>query len=127
MPIKQTPLVSAKSLYFSVFGVCASLLLLVVLIRANYSLYERNGIARENKNTLEREFTELEHRKNQLSASLKAIETKKGQEIALRKQFDMGRPGEELLIVVEQTPEKTLPIVEEDMWTVIKKYIPFLQ
>ncbi len=114
-----------KSIFFSPIGVALSLVLLVVLVRANYSLYEKNDTARENRETLLRELNAMELRKDRLSATLGRIGTDKGEEIALREQYDMGREGEEMIVVVDLDETKSAQAEEASLWGYIRSLVPF--
>lgn len=114
-----------KSIFFSPIGVALSLVLLVVLVRANYSLYEKNDTARENRETLLRELNAMELRKDRLSATLGRIGTDKGEEIALREQYDMGREGEEMIVVVDLDEAKSAQTEESTLWSYIRSLVPF--
>lgn len=47
----------------------------------------------------------LEGRKERLDESLKRLQTERGLEEELREQFSLAREGEELIVIVEKTPE----------------------
>ncbi len=103
-----------------------SAIVLFVLLRANYSLYVRNDAARENRETLKRELATLEQRRDRLSATLGRIGTEKGEEIALREQYDVGKEGEELLVVVDLDEANTGANIKASLWDRIRSFIPFL-
>ncbi|MFM2414437.1 MAG: hypothetical protein RI911_130 [Candidatus Parcubacteria bacterium] len=104
------------------------LVILIVSIKANYSLYTRNDKARENKDTLQSELDALKERKDALVAMLGKIDTDKGQEIALRRRFDMGREGEELIVIVESDEASEASKVRtSSIFETLKEYIPFFR
>jgi hypothetical protein len=102
------------------------LLFLGLLVKANISLYHKNTLARENNDTLKTELSRHEARKAQLASALQRIDTKKGEEIALRRQFDVGNTNERLLVIVEDKTGGKGGQEEETVWETIKRYIPFL-
>lgn len=115
-----------KQLFFSPIGVVVLLVMLFVLAKANYSLYVRNEAARENRATLQRELTMMEHRRERLVATLGRIGTEKGEEIALRGQYDVGKAGEEMIVVLNQETSARQNIPVETFWSRIRAFIPFL-
>ncbi len=115
-----------RQLFFSPIGIFLSLLFLFVLVKANYSLYIRNDAARENRTTLQRELSTMEHRRDRLLATLGRIGTEKGEEIALREQYDVGREGEEMVVVLDQDIQKQQTTIDDSLWSRIRSFIPFL-
>jgi hypothetical protein len=115
-----------RRLYFSPIGIFFVLLFLGLLVKANISLYHKNTLARENNDTLKTELSRYEARKAQLASALQRIDTKKGEEIALRRQFDVGNTNERLLVIVEDKTGGKGGQEEETVWETIKRYIPFL-
>ena len=115
-----------KRLLFSPIGIAFSLIVLVVIVKANYSLYIRNDAARENRETLVRELHAMENRKARLTATLGRIGTDKGEEIALREQYDMGREGENMLVVTDLDSGGPSEDETRTLWQTIRSFIPFL-
>lgn len=115
-----------KRLLCSPIGIVFSALILFVLLKANYSLYLRNDAARENRETLQRELATLEHRKDRLTATLGRIGTEKGEEIALREQYDVGKDGEELLVVIDLEGTQHASDEQSTLWGLIRSFIPFI-
>lgn len=114
-----------RQLFFSPVGIFFSLLFLFVLIKANYSLYIRNDAARENRTTLQRELHTMEQRRDRLLATLGRIGTEKGEEIALREQYDVGRAGEEMVVVLDQDAPPHVDASLDTVWSRIRAFIPF--
>lgn len=114
-----------RQLFFSPVGIFFSLLFLFVLIKANYSLYIRNDAARENRTTLQRELHTMEQRRDRLLATLGRIGTEKGEEIALREQYDVGRAGEEMVVVLDQDAPPRVDASSDTVWSRIRAFIPF--
>ena len=115
-----------KQLFFSPIGIALSIVFLFVLVKANYSLYIRNDAARENRTTLQRELNTMEERRDRLLATLGRISTEKGEEIALREQYDVGKVGEEMIVVLDQDTPQRQSIVDDTLWSKIRAFIPFL-
>lgn len=115
-----------KQLFFSPIGIALSIVLLFVLVKANYSLYIRNDAARENRTTLQRELNTMEERRDRLLATLGRISTEKGEEIALREQYDVGKTGEEMIVVLDQDMPQRQSVIDDTLWSKIRAFIPFL-
>ncbi len=114
-----------KQFIFSPIGIVLSIIVLFVVTKANYSLYVRNDAARENRETLHRELSALEYIRDRLAATLGRIGTQKGEEIALRQQYDVGNDGEELLIVIDNEAVIETGTETTSIWKKIKSFIPF--
>lgn len=79
--------------------------LLVVLVFAGMSAYGRYSIAVEmaaRKEAIERELAELEARRAALSEEVEYITSERGIEAEMRRQFDVAREGEQVVIIVDE-------------------------
>lgn len=54
--------------------------------------------------TVEDEIKDMNLKKNNLEANIERLKTSVGQEEELRKKFQIKKPGEEVLVIVDQAP-----------------------
>jgi cell division protein FtsB len=87
--------------------VIASLFLVV-------SVYERFTIEREmaaRRDAVEAEAAALEARKGELQREVEYLSREESVEAEIRKHFDVAREGEQVVIIMDNTPTTTEPIV----------------
>ena len=91
-------------------GILVEVLVLVSfwLLSLIWGLIGKTHIAVSQANDAKREYVALESRKAQLEASLAVLATARGRDAAIRTDFGVARPGEEVIVVVPSattTPE----------------------
>ena len=87
-------------------------LLLLVLLLA-YSAFTRYQIAKDmadRREVAEEEVVELERQRRQLEQKVEYLSNERGIESELRRQFDVTLPGEEVIVIVEDTEDEVLPL-----------------
>lgn len=57
----------------------------------------------------EREYRSIEERKEVLERDLHVLETPRGQEALVRSSFDVGKEGEEVIVVLDALPATSTP------------------
>ena len=100
-----------RTLQRLLFGKVALIVLLIILVftvRGAWSVYERSEYARESRTHAERELAELEAREHVLSEELQRLQTPRGVEEEIRQKFDVGREGEQLIVLID-APEPAAP------------------
>ena len=109
----------------------ASPLMLIVLIvlagvigNATLNVLEKEKITRERVNIVSDDVTELEERKTFLEQEIEDLKTPGGQERAFREQFGAAKPGEQVIVLVDD-PDSTVykNDIDESFWMKIKYFI----
>jgi cell division protein FtsB len=83
-------------------------ILLVITVFLFISVYDRYLIARdmaERRAEVESDLADLETRRTELSAEVQYLSNERGIEAEMRRQFDIARDGEQVVIIVEEEPE----------------------
>ena len=68
------------------------------------------AITAENRKIAENKVRELEEDKEKLSANIAKLKTESGIEETIREKFGLVKPGEDVIIIVE---DKNLPVVND--------------
>lgn len=85
------------------------LFLLVVLAMSGvWGIYRKDQESLVLKEQAVSQLAALSTQQDQLKDSISALETERGKEAALREQYNMGRDGEGMVIIVE--PQKPAPV-----------------
>ena len=100
-----------------------TLILLIFLfsIRASFRVYQNKNESEKAALAKQEEFKNLEDRQNLLYLKLKRIATPEGRESELRKKFTVGKPGENVAIIVE-AEEGTSTSVNLSIWQSIRNF-----
>lgn len=90
--------------------------LCVIAILLSMSVYERYGVERDmsdRRTASETEFERQQARKIHVEQRVEYLEGDRGIEEEIRKNFDVAKDGEQVIILVGTDEEETAPIVEE--------------
>lgn len=88
------------------------LVLLLVCLAVAWSAYGRYTITRnvvQEKLRAEAEVIELEARKKELEERVNYITNERGIEAEMRRQFDIAREGEQVVIIIDTPPSTKAP------------------
>lgn len=89
-----------------------------------WDVYHKERESRTLRGQAEMRLKDLADRDARLRSEIAALKTERGQEEALREQYEVGRAGENLVIIVE--PPQPLPIVATTTFrTWLQKFLPF--
>jgi len=84
-------------------------ILLILTLLILISALKRYSIAREmseRREEIDQEIVALEERRDSLEDEVKYISSERGKEAEMRRQFDMARKGEKVVIVLDEKEEK---------------------
>ncbi len=104
-------------------GILIGVLLLLSfwLLSLIWGLVGKTHIAVSQANDAKRQYQALESRKAALEANLAALATARGKDAAIRTDFGVARPGEEVIVVVP--PATTTPVPVLSWW---QKFLSWL-
>jgi len=91
-------------------------IILVLGVGVAIGAYDRYLIARdmaERRAEVERELQMVEKRRAELEAEVQYLTNERGIEAEMRRQFDIARPGEQVIIILDDAPEVNPEIEEE--------------
>ncbi len=88
------------------------LVVLVVLAQGVYGVYKKHELSKLELERTQNEYNDVEKRYNEISTKGKRLENNDGIELELRGKYDISKPNEKVIVVVE--PEN-VPVPEEDI------------
>ncbi len=100
-------------------------LIAAVLGRADFGLLGKERQSRESLETARRELASLLERKNQLQSKIGKMESERGVEEIIRDEWGAGRPGEKMIVIVEEKEDEQKGETEEKGWW--KRFIKILR
>ena len=92
--------------------------LLVIVVFISMSVYERYGVERDmsnRRNSAESELEHLNERKVQIEDRVEYLEGDRGIEEEIRKNFDVAKEGEQVIILVGNDEEVDEPVAETEI------------
>lgn len=112
-----------NSWFYSKLTILILLVLVLLMSRAVFDVYQKNRVARENFYETEKKLNELESEKLALESSVASLSTKLGVEKEIRKNFSVVKEGERLITIIEN--QKDIPATNTDKqssswWKVLK-------
>ena len=105
----------------NIFAVILTVILLMAL-RNVWDVYKKNDMARINKEEAETRLSELETKKNNLEFEISRLGSDRGVEEELRERFQVTKPGEQVLVIVDKNTEMKTPAevpqtILQKIWT----------
>lgn len=76
---------------------------IIILAKANYSIYKKEVLSNENYNIVKNDFDSLKERKVVLESEIKRLKTNEGVEEEIRSKFDVSKPGEIVVNVIDNS------------------------
>lgn len=100
------------------------LLLLFVLtacmVYGAHNAYKKKEVASARREELAAELAALEHRASELEGDIEELEDSRGIEAELRSRYEVGKEGEEMIVLVEEkappAPKEELVKQEKGFW-----------
>ena len=77
-------------------------LVILYFSRSVWGVYERWNRNRKERNEAQSRYQNLEKRNKELEASVAGLKTERGWEAEVRKNFQVAKPGEELIIILDE-------------------------
>ena len=74
-------------------------------LRGTWDVYWKERTTRQDRRQAEQSLTELKARESKLATKVAQLKTDQGVEAELREQYDVGKPGEQLIVLVDPTTD----------------------
>jgi len=104
-----------RNLLTSWVTLVALLVAVFVLGRSTFDVWKKSSLAAERRSEQIVQLRDLEERRDLLEEELTELRTERGVEAELRDRFQIGRPGEEAVIILgDGASEGTIEQVTED-------------
>ncbi len=104
------PFQERKKLRKILYAKATLLVLLVALVfvaRGTYQVYQKAHIARTEQKEVEKSFEELALHASELEQSVERLKGEQGIEWEIRQKFTVARPGEEVVVIVDESNKKS--------------------
>lgn len=92
-----------KKIIYSKFSLAVLLVSVIFLGRSTYDIYKKYRISSENYATVKKDYDNLKIRKEMLDSEVSRLKTDSGIEEEIRSKFNVAKPGETVVIVVNSS------------------------
>lgn len=104
---------------YSRLALCVLLALILLIGKATWSVHNKERESAKNLHRATEELAALEARQTSLTEKIERLKTPEGVEAEIREQFQVAKPGERMVVVVE---DKTLPKEEEVKHSLVSRF-----
>ena len=80
-------------------------IILLALIFPTVKVYKKSRISAQKSAEIKEEIAKLEKRNAELAAEAARLESESGKEGEIRKRFDVAKPGEKIIVIVDKNSE----------------------
>ena len=94
-----------KKIVYSVWLQAILGIIFLALIFLTVKVYKKSRISADKAEEIKKEMAKLEKRNAELAAEAARLESESGQEREIRKRFDVAKPGEKIIVIVDKTSE----------------------
>ncbi len=106
-----------KSKLYSRYTLLFLFVMIILVGKGLINIYQKNISSREEVNLVELKKQSLQNRYDDLSNKVEDLKTPQGVEKEIRSKFDVVKPGESVIVVVD----KEIPMPNEKDTSIIKK------
>ncbi|MEK7460146.1 MAG: hypothetical protein AAB628_01200 [Patescibacteria group bacterium] len=114
-----------RQIIYSKASIAVLLVFSVLIAHGAWKVHEKAIIAKAESGEAERTLSEMENRSKELEASLVRLKTDRGIEEEVRQKFAVARPGEEVVVIVDENSKKSKngeALEEKSFWDSIKSF-----
>ena len=79
--------------------------ILLAVVFSTVKVYKKSQISAVKSGEIREEMAELEKRNAELEAEIMRLRSESGQEGEIRRRFDVAKPGEKILVIVDKNSE----------------------
>ena len=81
-------------------------IVLLALIFSTVKVYKKSRLSADKSKEIKEELASLEKRNAELAAEAARLESESGREGEIRKRFDVAKPGEKIIVIVDKNSEE---------------------
>jgi cell division protein FtsB len=112
-----------KKIIYSRGSAVLLIIISVILFRGSWEVHQKEAQSRNDLENVRRELEVTEAKESFLTASLGSLDTTRGQEEEIRDRFNVTKPGEKVVFVVDSTENSEAENqTEGGLWTKVKVF-----
>ena len=113
---------NAKRLFYSPLTIVIMILVLIVLARSTWGIYEKYQLSTARLGQAENQLAALKDQEGELSQSIAQLSTASGTEAVMRTDFRIVKPGESLAVIIDTAASVTATTTPEGFWGGLKAW-----
>ncbi|MFA5934568.1 MAG: septum formation initiator family protein [Candidatus Paceibacterota bacterium] len=90
-----------RKVIYSKITLVVLFIFIIILAKANYGIFKKERLSRENYNIVKDDFDSLKGRKVVLESEISRLKTSEGVEEEIRSKFDVSKPGEVVVNIID--------------------------
>ena len=115
-----------RKIIFGKIGIVVLVIIFALFAKGTWGVYQKAQFAKEKRVHAEERLSVLQEQEVTLTQELKHLNTPRGLEEEMRKKFDVGQEGEQLIVLVDApAPEIDILIVDTGVWGRIVEFLGF--
>ena len=123
--VRRKPKKQSPKWYFSRWAILVLSLVVLSLARGVYNNYDKNRMTGDDLQSIKAEVSSLQDRQSFLSDKLSRLRTGEGLDEEIRKNFPVAKPGERVIMVVDDKAEVTTSVATSSSGFSVKKMLGF--
>jgi cell division protein FtsB len=116
-----------KRIMYSTITLLVLCLMVVMLARSAWAVYKNNRMVSEKRDFARLELARLLEKKVELESELEDLKTDRGAESEVREKYQVARPGEKTIIVIDNPAEATSTATTTESSGFLKTVSKFFQ
>ena len=107
-----------RKIFYSRVTLVLLLIIVVFMVKQVYDIYEKEVVSKNNLDLVVKKYDGLKSREKMLSSEIDKLKTKEGLEEEIRDKFDVEKPGEQTVVIVDSvdTRQSTSTIQNTGFW-----------
>ncbi len=103
-----------RKIIYSKITLIVLLIFIIILLKACYGIYRKQEISRQNLKIIKEEYDSLNSRKEILESEIEELNTEDGVEREIRSKFNVSRPGEIIINIIDNEKISVDDIKDKD-------------
>ncbi len=101
------------------------IILIIFLLNSVWKVYQKQAMTRENLAKTASALESLQTREEMLSSEIERLQTKEGTEEEIRAKYGLVKPGEEVIIIVDDNKNKSVTSISTStsFWQKVKDWL----
>ncbi len=104
-----------RRIIYSKFSVIFMFFVVIVMARATWGVYQKEKESQVNMQLTSNSLAELQARHDLLGQQVDHLQTPAGQDEAIREKYQVEKPGEQVVIIVNATSGVSVPEKEQNL------------
>jgi hypothetical protein len=100
-------------------------LLVILAIHSTWNVYQKQRESETILHLAEVQSTELEARQKELQTKITSMQTAQGMEEEIRSKFNVAKPGENVVVILDQSDSTSTSTTTISFWQKIVKFFSF--